>query len=98
MTETTTPTVKASVMDNQDLIRLEGKIDEVADAIKSLIIIEERQANQTTEITNLKKRVEDMGVEQGTINRRIDRLVNLVLGGWAVIVVLFEVYKAIKGV
>lgn len=95
---TTTPPEKASVMDNQDLLRLEGKIDEMSDAIKSLIIIEERQANHTTEINDMKKRVEAMGVEQGKINRRIDRLVNMVIGGWAVLVVLFEVYKTVKGI
>lgn len=94
----TTYTEKAFVMDNQDLIRLEGKIDEVTEAVKSLIIIEERQANQTTEISTLKKRVEDIGLEQGKIQRRIDKLVNLTIGGWGVIVLLFEVYKTVRNI
>ena len=88
---------KALVMDASDFIRLENKIDEVANAVQSLIIIEERQVNQKAELDSLKTRVEALGVEQGQINRRIDRMVNLVIGGWAVLVVLFELYKMMKG-
>jgi hypothetical protein len=92
-----TDSEKATQMTVSDLGRLEKKIDEVAESIKSLVLIEERQVNQRAELEAMKTRVEGMGAEQGKINRRIDRLVNLVLGGWAVLVVLFEVYRAIEG-
>lgn len=93
----TSDTSKALLMDASDFIRLENKIDEVANAVQSLILIEERQVNQKAELDTVKTRVEALGVEQGKINRRIDRMVNLVIGGWAVLVVLFELYKMVKG-
>jgi hypothetical protein len=84
-------------MDQTDFLRLENKVDNLTEAVKSLVIVEERQVNQKVAIDTLSTRMSAAEELVRKADKRIDKWINICLGGWAVILVLFEMYKLMKG-
>lgn len=77
-----------------DLKRLEGKVDDLFDAVKALILIEERQRTQGGLIDVLSRRLELAEIAQRTLEKRFDRWLNLILGGVAVVTITFNVLRS----
>ena len=90
------------------LVRLENKVDNLAEAVKNLIVVEERQSAQSELIARLEVRVdslekeqrlslENVEKEQRATDKRVDRLWYMSLGAIGVVSGLFEVARAIWG-
>lgn len=78
-----------------DFNRLENKLDKMAEAVSKLVLVEERQSNQTTRIDKHDIALETM---QNTITRlhaRLDKYTYLATGAMFVIVGLFELARFI---
>jgi hypothetical protein len=71
---------------DNNLARLEDKVDALTDAINKLVLIEERQTVQGAALIDLTKRV--TATEQV-----VDRWINRGVGVWAVVACSFAVFK-----
>ena len=90
------------------LIRLEAKVDDMAEAVKKLVIVEERQSAQSERIGRLearqeafekeqRSRLEATASEQRATDKRVDRLWYMSLGAVGVVSALLEAARAIWG-
>lgn len=74
---------------NEDLKRIETKVDKLTDAVTRLILVEERQTAQGVRITNLEDKTEDLEFKYNKVDRKVERWVNMGMGAWAIVVVIF---------
>ncbi len=74
---------------NEDLRRIETKVDKLTDAVTRLILVEERQTAQGVRITTLEDKTEDLEHKYNKVDRKVERWVNMGMGAWAIVVVIF---------
>lgn len=74
---------------NEDLKRIETKVDKLTDAVTRLILVEERQTAQGVRITNLEDKTEELDHKYNKVDRKVERWVNMGMGAWAIVVVIF---------
>ena len=74
---------------NEDLKRIETKVDKLTDAVTRLILVEERQTAQGIRITALEDKTEDLDNKYNKVDRKVERWVNMGMGAWAIVVVIF---------
>lgn len=74
---------------NEDLKRIETKVDKLTDAVTRLILVEERQTAQGVRITDLEDKTEDLDNKYNKVDRKVERWVNMGMGAWAIVVVIF---------
>lgn len=74
-----------------DITRIEDKLDEVGDAIKKLILVEERQLNQSRDIQRLEVKVSAMEAKLEKNEKEIDRWQQRVLTFGFVMSVLWSI-------
>lgn len=80
---------------NEDLKRIESKVDKLTDAVTRLILVEERQTAQGVRITALEEKTEEIEVCVRKVDRKVERWVNMVLGAWAVVLAVFAVVQLV---
>lgn len=88
MTEKPTVTMEVMIATKDDIIRLETSVKELTTAVKDVILLGERQTVQGKRIGDLET---ENGVLRNTIEKlekKVDGIMNKVIGGWAVIVTL----------
>jgi len=81
----------------QDFERLEDKVDKLADALGKLILIEERQSSQGERIGKVEARITAAEAVAIADQRKFDQWINRGIGAWALVAILFAVYKAVRG-
>ena len=74
---------------NEDLRRIETKVDKLTDAVTRLILVEERQTAQGVRITSLEDKTEELEYKYNKVDRKVERWVNMGMGAWAIVVVNF---------
>lgn len=74
---------------NEDLKRIETKVDKLTDAVTRLILVEERQTAQGVRITSLEDKTEELDYKYNKVDRKVERWVNMGMGAWAIVVVIF---------
>ena len=74
---------------NEDLRRIETKVDKLTDAVTRLILVEERQTAQGVRITTLEDKTEELEYKYNKVDRKVERWVNMGMGAWAIVVVIF---------
>jgi hypothetical protein len=74
---------------NEDLKRIETKVDKLTDAVTRLILVEERQTAQGVRITALEDKTEELEYKYNKVDRKVERWVNMGMGAWAIVVVIF---------
>ena len=74
---------------NEDLKRIETKVDKLTDAVTRLILVEERQTAEGVRITALEDKTEELDNKYNKVDRKVERWVNMGMGSWAIVVVIF---------
>ena len=80
-----------------DFVRLEGKMDKMADAVEKLVLIEERQNNQTAKIEKMDGLIESLQASNARLHSRLDKFIYIGVGAWSILVGGFEIAKLIWG-
>ena len=91
---------------NNDFARLETKLDRMAETVEKLVLIEERQSADRLKIQENSKKIDDVEddfdvqvkiLEEDVrrLERKVDRWLNMILGGAFVFMVAFEMIKLI---
>jgi len=78
---------------NEDLKRIETKVDKLTDAVTRLILVEERQTSQGVRIGTLEQAVVSINNDLVAVDKKLDRWVNMGFGAWAVIAALFMLFE-----
>lgn len=76
---------------NEDLKRIENKVDKLTDAVTRLILVEERQTAQGVRIADLEEKTEDLEKSIHKVDRKVERWVNMGMGAWALLATLFAI-------
>lgn len=76
-----------------DVVRIEGKVDQLTNAMTNLIRVEERQSNMSGRIDLLDGRIEANEKEVQAVKTKVDKWVNRGVGAWAVAATLFALVK-----
>ena len=74
---------------NEDLRRIETKVDKLTDAVTRLILVEERQSAQGVRIGTLEQKAVKFEEDISRVDRKVERWVNMGMGAWAIVVVIF---------
>lgn len=105
MSGTSTGTV---MVDKEDFDRLEDKVDQMANALGKLILIDERQMNQGQRIgsveqavasnyqslrTHIDKNFETQLMRIGLVDKKVDTWINRGIGVWAAISSLLFIWQ-----
>lgn len=77
-------------MNSPEILRLEGKVDTLTEAITQLVLFEERQSVQALALTALTERVT-------TAEQKLDMWINRGIGVWGLAATIFAVYKTTLG-
>ena len=80
---------------NEDLKRIETKVDKLTDAVTRLILVEERQNAQGVRITQLEEKTEELDKHISKVDRKVERWVNMGMGAWALLATLFAVAEIV---
>ena len=80
---------------NEDLKRIETKVDKLTDAVTRLILVEERQTAQGVRIGTLEVSSVDMKHKIDKVDRKVDRWVHMGMGAWAVVATLFVIFELV---
>jgi len=80
---------------NEDLKRIENKVDKLTDAVTRLILVEERQNAQGVRITQLEEKTEELDKHISKVDRKVERWVNMGMGAWALLATLFAVAEIV---
>jgi len=72
-----------SFVEKNDFLRLEGKVDKLVKALNRLILIEERQSNQTTAQKDLETRLAVLQKAFDELDKKVERWINRGMGAWA---------------
>lgn len=78
-----------------DIRRLEGKVDKMANAVEKLILIEDRQSTQTSRLDKHDTAITAVESSVVRLHARIDKYTYLVTGASFVIMVFFELARFI---
>jgi DNA repair exonuclease SbcCD ATPase subunit len=62
---------------NEDLKRIETKVDKLTDAVTRLILVEERQTAQGVRIDDLEEKTEELDKSITRVDRKVERWVNI---------------------
>ena len=73
-----------------DFARLENKMDKMASAVEKLVLVEERQSNQTMRIDKHDTALETMQITITRLHNRLDKYTYLASGAAFVAMGLFE--------
>lgn len=76
-----------------DFARLEKKVDQLTTAVTNLVLIEERQTNQSRSLKAMEDRINALEKEQLATDRKVDRWINRFIGVWAVVATIFSAIK-----
>ncbi len=77
----------------QDFERLEAKIDQMAAALIKLILVEERQSTQGIRLGETEKSLAVLEAQYVSLERKLDKWINMGIGVWGVILFLFAAIK-----
>lgn len=80
---------------NEDLKRIEVKVDKLTDAVARLILVEERQTAQGVRIGALETSAVDMKHKVDRVDRKVDRWIHMGMGAWGVLVTLFVIFELV---
>lgn len=80
--------------DSENLLRIERKVDRLADAVEKLVLIEERQTTQGTRIGLIEQRVAGLEVANSSTDRKVEMWINRGIGAWAVFAIVFSLVMA----
>jgi len=83
-------------MTDDDVKRLENKLDKLTDAVGKLILFEERQATQGTRIGNVETKIEVHGVHLQRIDKKVDQWVNRGIGVWAAAAIVYSAVQFLR--
>jgi len=67
--------------------RLEKKVDRLSDIIGNLVRFEERQANQSKDITDIVKELVELKANLQNLQRKVDQWINRGIGAWTLAVI-----------
>lgn len=84
---------KAGVVSEFDFIRLERKVDRMAEALNTLIRVEERQTNQGKRIGDLETQVAVNATRIDATSLMLSQWINRGIGAWAVAVIVWGFIK-----
>lgn len=84
------------MVNKDDFVRLENKVDQLVEALTKLVLFEERQTKMGERLgeiekqavldsNNCSKKIEELSKEVTSIDKTVAKWTNLVMGGWAVI-------------
>lgn len=73
----------------EDFRRLEAKVESIAQSLKTVILLEERQGNQGQRLGNLEQRMAADEAVTSKLERNLSSWVNRGIGVWSVAVLLF---------
>lgn len=82
--------------DTGNLLRIERKVDRLADAVEKLVLIEERQTTQGGRLSAIEQRVDALAERLGLTDRKVDMWINRGVGAWAIAATLFALLKTLK--
>lgn len=68
------------------LVRLETKVDKIAETLNKLVVVEERQSTMSREVEDLKDQLEDMQKELRETADRLNKWIYIGQGAWGVVV------------
>ena len=80
---------------NEDLKRIESKVDKLTDAVTRLILVEERQTAQGVRIDDLEDKTQELDKSIMKVDRKVERWINMGMGAWAVIATLFVIFELV---
>jgi hypothetical protein len=80
----------------QDLRRIEAKVDLLTEAIQTLIRVEERQNTHGVRIGALEDRATAQAVETRAVDKKVDQWINRGIGIWALVLCLWSIYLATR--
>jgi hypothetical protein len=69
---------------DENLLRLEAKVDKLTEAVMRLVLIEERQSTQGERLSNVEVRLASHDTAIQKTERKVDQWVNRGIGAWAV--------------
>jgi ferritin-like metal-binding protein YciE len=81
----------------EDIDRLERKIDAMAEAMQSLIRVEERQANQGQRIGENEKQIERIKTKVESTEKKVDQWINRGIGARALVITVWALLTHLKG-
>lgn len=77
------------------LARLERKVDKITTILNKFILFEERQSNQREEIDGIHTSIRDLYIKVEANEKQIQKWINLGVGGWTVIIMLWSIYTVV---
>lgn len=80
-----------------DFLRLETKLDKMADAIGKLVLVEERQITQTVRINGHDIEIAALKVEMQKTNDRVSKFMNQLTGAALVLSIVVEAVRFYYG-
>ena len=84
---------KNQMISQFDFSRLEKKVDQVANALNKLVVVEERQSNQNLRITELEKAVAVVETKQEITDQKVEKWIQRGVGIWATAATLWILYE-----
>lgn len=76
-----------------DFVRLERKVDRMADALNTLIRVEERQTNESKRINDLETDAAVTRKATEMIERKLDQWINRGIGAWFLAIMVWGLLK-----
>jgi hypothetical protein len=80
---------------NEDLKRIETKVDKLTDAVTRLILVEERQTAQGVRIGALENKSVELDRDIREVDRKVDRWVNMGVGAWALLATVYALAELV---
>jgi hypothetical protein len=80
---------------NEDLKRIETKVDKLTDAVTRLILVEERQTAQGVRIGALENKSVELDRDVREVDRKVDRWVNMGVGAWALLATAYALAELV---
>lgn len=77
----------------EDLRRIEGKVDKLTDAVMRLVLIEERQSTQGERIGRCENAVAGHDSAISHLDKTVHMWINRGVGAWAVAAVMFALVQ-----
>lgn len=76
-----------------DFRRFEKKLDQLGEAISKLVLVEERQSNQSTSIIELRKDIEANRLAIDKIEKLVQQWINRGIGVWGLAITIFSLVE-----
>ncbi len=78
---------------DENLLRLEAKVDKLTEAVMRLVLIEERQSTQGERLNSVESRLAGHDSAIQKTERRVDQWINRGIGAWALACVIFAMVQ-----